>query len=150
MDHIFTGANWNMISRRLRTRLLLFLAIAIALLLFAIYSVIEGQMSWWMGLITLLIGGVLGFIYGRLIRVHWNERESKIVTQMDAVGFAILAIYILFDYFRDTILSDFFTGALLTALGLTLAGGILIGRFFGVHVSLMRMIRQHREPTRTN
>jgi hypothetical protein len=144
MDNIFTGSNWRLISTRLRSRLILFLVIAVALVVFAIYEVIIGDMDLLTGVLTLLVGAVFGFIYGRLIRVRWNEDEEKIITRMDTVGFIIIAIYLILSYFRETLLAHFFSGTELTAIGVTLAGGILIGRFFGVHVSLMRLIREHR------
>jgi peptidoglycan/LPS O-acetylase OafA/YrhL len=146
MDHIFTGNNWSYLSTRLRSRLILFLIIAIGLIGFAIYATVVGEMGWEPGLIAFMIGAVFGYIYGRLIRVHWNESESKIITRMDAIGLIIIAIYLVLSYFRETLIAHFFTGAAITAIGLTLAGGILIGRFFGMHVSLMRTIREHRPP----
>jgi peptidoglycan/LPS O-acetylase OafA/YrhL len=144
MDHIFTGNNWPYISSRLRSRLVLFLVIAFALIIFGIYEVATGVTTWQIGLISFIIGGVLGYIYGRLVRVHWNADEEKIVTRLDTIGFIIIIIYVIFSYFRDTLLAHFFTGAALTAIGLIVAGGILIGRFFGMHVSLMRTLREHR------
>jgi hypothetical protein len=144
MDHIFTGNNWQLVSRRLRSRLILFLVIAIALIGFAFYEVATGVMSWWVGGLTLIVGAAVGYVYGRLVRVQWDEHESKVVTRLDTVGVIIIIAYIVLAYFRETLLADFFTGAALTAIGLTLAGGILIGRFFGMHLSLMRVIREHR------
>ena len=144
MDHIFTGSNWSLINARLRSRLVLFLVIAIGLVAFSIYEVVIGDVSWSVTLIAFLLGGVIGVIYGRLVRVHWDESESKIVTRMDTIGFIIIVAYVVLAYFRESLLAHFFAGAALTDVGLTLAGGLLIGRFFGMHISLMKTIRAHR------
>ncbi|MDR3547777.1 MAG: hypothetical protein P4M11_05855 [Candidatus Pacebacteria bacterium] len=148
MDHVFEKDNWSYISSRLRSRLIVFLFIAIALIAFAGYDIFIGQIRWWVALISLFVGGLIGFIYGRLVRVHWNEDEEKVATRMDAVGIVLIIFYIAFGYLREWLLGHLFSGIELTDIALALAGGLLIGRFLGMHISLMRILREHRPDAR--
>jgi uncharacterized membrane protein YjjP (DUF1212 family) len=109
-----------------------------------IYNISIGVVSWWMGILALVVGLIIGFIYGRLTRIQWHPTEEKIVTRMDSIAYVLIAGYILLSLVRDWLLGDILTGAALTAISLAVVSGILLGRFFGLHISIMRMLRTGR------
>ena len=123
---------------------MLFLVLAFVLLCFVAYDIYSGVAIWWMALGGLAVGLVIGFIYGRLARVRWHETEEKIVRQNDVFAYVLIAAYIALSWGRDVLLGDILSGAALTAVSLAVASGVLIGRFIGMHIVLMRTIKAGR------
>jgi ABC-type amino acid transport system permease subunit len=141
MEHVFSTENRTYVSSRLRARLIIFFLISLALIAFIGYEVYIGDGAWWMALASLIVGAVVGFLYGRFARVRWHETQEQVIMQYDTIGYIIIGLYILFSFFRDWILGHFFAGAVLETLTLSLVAGILFGRFFGLHSAIMRVLR---------
>ncbi len=145
MAHPFSSENRSFVSKRLRTRLLMFLGISLVILCFMVRDIVVGDVVWWMALIALAVGLVLGYIFGRLVRVRWHENEEKIITQMDTAGFIVIGVYILLSIGRNFLLRDFFAGAALTAITLAIVAGVLFGRFIGMNVAIMQVLRTRKD-----
>jgi hypothetical protein len=142
MDHIFSSKNRPLIGSRLRTRLLIFAVGGIILLGLIGYDIAIGIISWEIGIISLIVGLLIGYIYGRLARVRLHETTQQVVMQYDIITYVIIAGYIVLSYFRDILLSDYLSGAALEAVSLALVSGILIGRIFGLNIAILKLLRQ--------
>ncbi|HEV7121242.1 MAG TPA: hypothetical protein VGN56_00280 [Candidatus Paceibacterota bacterium] len=125
---------------RLHTRQRMFQAIAGILLLFILYELYIGTIRWWLALIAIAIGLVLGFIMGRLVRVRWDDEAQRVVTQMDVIGVIVIVAYIAVAFLRNYLLGQWLTGAALTAASLSLAAGLLYGRYLGMRRSIQKVI----------
>ena len=144
MEHIFSAGNKERVSSTLKTRLILFLIISIALLALIVDDVMTGQATWWMALTAIVAGLIVGFFYGRYARVQWHESDEKVVMRYDTMGFIIIGGYIVFSFLRDWLLSDILTGAALETISLAIIAGLLFGRFFGLHIAILRKLQQGR------
>lgn len=142
MEHIFKAENFKYVSKRLKTRIFIFLVIAVLMFGVMSYDVLEGQAAWWMAALGVIVGLVIGFVFGRLARVQWHESEEKIVTQMDAIGVVVIIAYIGLAVLRNVLLEDFLSGTALTTVSFALVSGILLGRFFGMHISIMKVLKE--------
>lgn len=127
-------------ARRLYARQRIFQIIALILLGLIIYDTYIGDITWWVALIAIVIGLILGFIMGRLVRVRWDVEAQQVVTHMDIVGIIVIVLYIAFAFFRNALLSHWLTGAALTATSFALAAGILYGRYLGMRHSVNKVI----------
>lgn len=145
MEHIFSSGNREFVSKRLQTRLGIFFLISFVLLFLVVQDMINGVLAWTTGLIALAFGLVLGFIYGRLSRVQWHETEDKIVMRYDVLGFVLIGAYIVLSIFRNLLLDHYFSGVALESISFAVLAGVLIGRFFGLHIAIMRVLRERKK-----
>jgi hypothetical protein len=144
MDNIFSPHNRPLVSNRLKLRTIIFLVIAIGMLCVMGYDVFLGEAVWWMPILGLIVGLGIGFGYGQLARGQWIEEEQHIAIQTDAIGIILIIAYIALGSVRDILLKDFLTGTAVLVVSLALASGILFGRFWGVHRSIMEVLRERR------
>lgn len=129
------------VSRRLRTRLSLFLVIGIAILCFILYDVFDGALPYWLAVVALAIGGAVGFLLGRVRSVKRHEKTNEIVSELDVAGIAAIVLYIAFDASRDWIFGHWIQGPALSAFTLAILSGALFGRFLGMRMSINRLLR---------
>jgi hypothetical protein len=147
MPHVFSPENRTYVSKRLRTRLVFFFVVSVALIALIGYDAFTGGVPWWMVLVSLAVGVFIGYLYGRFARVRWNESEEKIIMRYDTIALVIIGVYILFSFARDWLLSDLLSGAHLETVSLAVLAGLLFGRFFGLHSAIMRVLRTKKEKT---
>ena len=129
-----------LVGKRLRTRLWLFGAIALALCALIIRDVVRGDATWWSAIIAFAIGGAVGIPLGMLRTVEWHETGEEIVSKMDIMGGVAIAAYIVFDISREWLLGHWFSGADLTTIAFSVLAGALLGRFVGMHASIQRAL----------
>lgn len=141
MEHIFSEKHREHVSRRLQYRIVVFLVIGIFLLGLFLYDLLLGEVSWPIGIGALIVGCIIGYMYGRLTRIIWHESREQIVMQVDIVYFILIGGYIALSIARETLLKDFLSGAALLAVSYAVAAGILLGRFLGVHGKIMHTLR---------
>lgn len=144
MDHIFTSENSALVSGRLKFRIILFLIIAVVMFGIMAYDVVLREAPWWMALAGLAVGLGIGFIFGRLARVRWHDTEEKVVTQNDAMGIVVIVAYIGVAALRNVVLHDILSGNALLTVTFALAAGVLFGRFYGMHISIMKVLNERK------
>ncbi|HVX91440.1 MAG TPA: hypothetical protein VHC20_07575 [Candidatus Paceibacterota bacterium] len=128
------------VSRRLRARMQIFLAIGAVILAFIAHDVFDRVLPFWLAAVALLIGGALGYVLGRIRTVKRHETTNEIVSEMDLIGGAAIAAYVVFDLSREWIFGHFIQGPALSAFTLAILSGALFGRFFGLRVSINRIL----------
>jgi hypothetical protein len=129
------------IQKSLVTRMTMFAVISVLLLGFVIYDTATGVASWMFALPLFVVGFVLGYwVFSRMQKVVWDdEKELVAATRMDAVGFAVLALYIAFEVsLRHELPVIFPAVASVTPLLLATIGGTLLGRFVGMMSEILR------------
>jgi hypothetical protein len=129
------------VSRRLRIRLAIFLAIGIAILGFIVRDAARGDLAWWLAALGILVGTAAGTALGRMLTIKWHETREEAVFEMDVAGGIGIALYIAFDLSREWLLGRWVHGAALTALSLAILGGALIGRYLGMALSVKRVLK---------
>src|ERR1700757_4759442 len=98
------------LDSRLRTRIYIYLVLSLALVVFSVYEVIIGDITWWIAVLAIIVGVVVGYLYGRTRKVQWNEAGEKMVSKLDRLGWIAIAVYIVFAFGRDWLFSHWFSG----------------------------------------
>jgi uncharacterized membrane protein YjfL (UPF0719 family) len=88
------------------------------------------------------IGFVLGrFVFTRMSVVNWDEEKEVVrMGKMDAVGFAVLGVYLGFDIVLRAFLTDFYPGSVSVFL-LATVFGTLFGRAVGMVIEIHRVFK---------
>jgi hypothetical protein len=129
------------LHNRLLNRIRILSVISLTLLVVALYQTWKGVLNGWVALGISLVAFLLGlFVFSRMNRVEWDEEKEVIALgRMDMFGFAILLLYIVFDFGLRKFLNIEFgktavaTGYLLGAIGASLFGRS-VGDLKAVHM----------------
>ena len=136
------------VDRRLRFRLGLFLLIGIVILGIIVRDVLIGELMWWLAVLGAAAGIIVGTILGRFLTIRWHETKEQAVSEMDIAGGIGIALYIAFEVSRNWLLGHFVSGVALSTLSLAVLGGALVGRYFGMRISINRVLEQQNAPNR--
>ncbi len=128
------------LHKKLITRVRMLLVIFIILAGIAGFNVVFRNAN---GLIAagLLVGGfIIGlFVFSRMNVIQWNEELEIVETgRMDAIGYGMIALYIVFEIGLRTFLKDFYPVSA-TAFILAAVAGTLLGRSIGTIVEIHRV-----------
>ena len=137
------------LTRRVR---ILFL-ISFLLLLVVIWNIYADHITNYLLVLMAVfwsIGFFLGFyIFSQMNVINWSEEDEVVrVGNMDAIGFASIILYIIFEISFRTFLKAYFPG---TAIPLLLAGicGTIMGRAIGTLIEIHRVyLKYHDEKNR--
>ena len=128
------------ISRALRTRQTLFIAIALALAAFILYEIVRGSVPWYDALGAYIVGLPIGYLLGRMLKVRWHEGDQQAISETDAAGTIALVVYIAFAASREWILEHWFAAAIVLPISLAIAAGILLGRYLAIQRSINKVL----------
>jgi hypothetical protein len=95
-------------------------------------------------LIGLISGIIIGVISARMFHISWNHDAKKIVSQLDVFGGLILVLYILFEFFRNKIISHFIYGPAVGGVSISLITGMMIGRFLGTRGRIIQVLKEQK------
>ncbi|MDB5204702.1 MAG: hypothetical protein JWP09_730 [Candidatus Taylorbacteria bacterium] len=130
------------IERKLLTRLYIFLAISIAIMLYIIREVWIGNIFWLLALAGVCIGSVVGIILGRLMGVAWHKETEKVISKMDTAGAIALVLFIVIDMSREWVFGHWIHGVQLSVFTLCILAGALFGRFLGMRSSVFQVLKE--------
>lgn len=106
-----------------------------------LYRVIQHAISVPLALAGLLGGLLVGLGASRMYHLSWDEEALKVVSRLDQVGAVILALYIVFSLARNWLFGHWVHGAALGALTLTITGGAMLGRVWGMGYGIRRLLQ---------
>lgn len=130
-------------DRALFYRLVFFFAIAAVMTGIVVFDVARGDLPWYVALIGFVAGTGIGYVLSSLFTVSWNKRRRKAVMQMDLIAFGALILYAASRLASEYLLSGWVTGVALSTLSLAFFAGALFGRFFGLHLSVQKLVDEH-------
>jgi hypothetical protein len=134
----------HQVAPKLKNRLWIFFGIAVVIAGFILYDVVSGTLAWWLALLGLAAGAVIGAVLGRMVTIVWHETEEHVISQLDTAGYIAIGLYIAFAVSREWIFGHWLHGTALTAFTLAVASGLLFGRFIGMLASVRRVIKEGR------
>jgi hypothetical protein len=134
----------ELIDRKLKIGLAVFLVISLIMLGFIARDVWEGDIGILLALIGVLLGTLVGVILGRLLNIRWRADKARVVSELDVVGVLAIIAYIALDLSRTWIFGHFIQGPALGAFTLALLAGALFGRFIGMRISITRVLASRR------
>ena len=132
------------IDKKLRNRLKIYFFISLVLIGIIIRDLIFGIVSFPFMLIGLIFGLVIGVISARMFHISWSHDAKKIVSQLDVFGSLILILYILFEFFRDKIISYFIYGPAVGGVSISLVTGMMIGRTLGTRGKIIQVLKEQK------
>lgn len=130
------------IDRGLLFRLSIFLVIALIIFGVVLRDVYEGLLTWQLAVVGIGIGAVIGYILGRILTVSWHETKQKAVLEMDVVGIIAIILYVALRVSENWLFGHWLSGAALSTLSLAVLAGVLLGRFLGLRISVMKLIEE--------
>jgi hypothetical protein len=137
------GPRWRdePVHRRIRVQALVTAAIGVVLLGLVAADLARGAIGP-LGAAAGFVGGAVGgVVAARAKRLSWDEEGQKVVSRIDRVGLAILVVVLIGHLGRNWLLGHWVHGALLTALGVSISAGGLLGRVLGTRRSVLAVLR---------
>ena len=129
------------VDSRLRTRIRLYIGIALVLIAVVLFRMWEEGGNSWYTLTALLVGLVAGFVFSRMYKISWDKDGRKVMSQLDWIGGVVLACYIAFEIGGHFFFDYYFTGSSVLTLILALASGAVLGRVLGMARTMIRVLR---------
>lgn len=132
------------INKRLQIQLRLYFLITLILLGLLIYNFAKGSISLEYGILGVGAGIIIGIIASRMYHISWNSDANKVVGKLDRLGVIILIGYILFEVFREHIVSYFTHGAQVGAVGFAILAGVMFGRILGMRGKIIKVLEEQK------
>ncbi len=128
------------IDHRFILQLRLFSIIFLITLGLVILAIVRQTIA--LGLATggILIGLVIGIVVSRMYRLSWDEQTAKVVGQIDWIGGAILAMYIVFLLGRNWIVGHWVQADTIVAFGVSISTGSMLGRVVGARHGILKTL----------
>lgn len=130
------------LHRRLQRQLFVYAFLAFAFCCFATYHTIAEDLPLAFALGGFLCGGLAGVIFSRMLHISWDKDAGKVIGRFDAVGAALLAAYIILEFYRREIIGLFVHGPDLVVTSLALVAGIMTGRIIGIRGKVREVLQQ--------
>jgi hypothetical protein len=99
---------------------------------FLMYDLIVGVLALHLLIAGFALGIVIGMFASRMFQLTWDHDSQKIIARFDAVGIAILVLYILFSFFRNNLITTVIHGPAVGAVGLAIISGSFLGQLIGM------------------
>jgi hypothetical protein len=115
-------------------------AAIIAVILYRIFAYGGGALY---PLIALAVGLCVGLLLARMFAVSWDSDAEKVVSRMDAYGIAFLVVYIIFEVLGEHFIRSWFAGPEVLTVILSLAGGAVLGRGWGMARRMLAVLREN-------
>jgi len=130
------------LHRFLRIRLAIYLAVALLVGGFVVYNSFRNSIPGIFAAAGVAIGLGIGYMASRIHKISWSEKASKVIARIDFFGIGILALYILFEVFRERIVGRFVADADVTVTSFSILAGIMYGRVLGIRGSIVRVLKE--------
>jgi hypothetical protein len=139
-----TGTDFrDQVHPTLRRRIRIFLILGTVMLVLTFYDVVNGTLSWQIAGIGILVGAVIGLFSSRIFKLSWDHDGEQVVGKIDAIGWVILALYILFEIGRSTLFATVFqTSSSATAITFAFVSAALISRVLGLRGRIIDVLTQ--------
>jgi Kef-type K+ transport system membrane component KefB len=78
-----------------------------------------------------------------MFKIFWHQEKEKVISQLDTLGIILLVLYIGIEFGRNWIFGYWLSGPTLTAFGLIVLTGLLLGRFLGTLIKIKKVLAEH-------
>lgn len=132
---------FQFMDKKIIKRLKGYRGIALILLAAVAIEVILGYFDLFLALLGILAGVVIGILSNRIFHLHWDEDSQQVISNMDRLGVLVLLLYLLVVIYRRFFLENYFEGAPLLILTLSIIAGTMIGRLLTTIVLVKKILR---------
>ena len=130
------------VHKKLIFKLRMFVLIFTIMTGIIIFDIAEDVISIPLAITGFALGLIVGFTLGYLSNIFWHPETGKVVTQLDMVGFVILAVYISFSISRNWLFGHWIHGPALTAFCFSIASGVTLGRFLSTRFQIKDILTE--------
>lgn len=130
------------VHKRLKKRIVLFLAISVVMTGISIFHIIREGASILYTLTGLVIGLIIGLIAARIFKISWDKKAGQVISKFDTVGIILLVLYIVFEIFRTKIVGYFVNRHSVFAVSFAILAGIMYGRFLGIRGKIRQIFEE--------
>lgn len=139
------GGIMRHVHPRLQRRMRLFIGMGVIMFLLVIWDISQGTMSIGLALVGIVIGALVGVVSSRIFHLSWDHDGQQVVGRVDAIGWFILAAYIVFEIIRATLFETVIhTAYTSTAITFTFVSAALISRVFGLRGRISRILKEEK------
>ncbi len=118
-------------------RLMIFCGLFPVKLGLIVLEVVNNQIEIGLVLVGIVIGLIIGLIISRIYDLNWDEKTSKVVSQINWVGGIILMLYAVLMICRYWV-----EASTLATFGLCLSAGFMPGRLIGVRRGIIKTLQE--------
>jgi len=120
----------------------MFLAIFSIMILILVYDIFQDIIPYYMVLLGMGAGWIVGYWVGRIANFSWHEEKSVVIARMDRVGIFFIVLYTAFSISRRWIFGHWIHGPMLTAFSFSTVAGIMLGRLMSTRSKIKGVLRE--------
>ncbi len=109
----------------------IFLVVWLAMSGIVVYEIADGIVAWQETAVGVLAGIGVGIVSARMTKLEWDDKNARVTGRWDWIGVVILAVYVGLIFARSWIVGHWVDGPAVTAVGLAIVAGSMIGRILG-------------------
>lgn len=130
------------IHKRIRIRLVLYFIVSVLMLAVSVFHIVKDGANVLLSLVGLVLGILIGVLASRMFKISWDTTSSQVIAVFDALGIAILVGYVIFEIFREKIVSQFVHGPSVIAVSFMVLAGLMYGRVLGTHGKIRTIFKE--------
>jgi len=127
----------------LKRRIKIFMVIGAIMLAVMATDIVQGTLSIELALISIVLGGIVGFVTSRIFHLSWSHDGNRVVGRIDTVGWAVLALYIAFEIGRSFFFQEW-VPASATAVTFAFVASALITRVLGLRGRIIEILKKEQ------
>lgn len=131
------------VDKRLITRQRIFFVVIVILGIIGVVNVASHKISITTALIAFATSTLVGLAFSRMFKIFWHQEKEKVMSQLDTTGIIFLVLYIGIEVGKSWIFGHWFSGPTLTALGLIIVTGLILGRFLGTLFKINKVLSEN-------
>lgn len=128
------------VDKKLIIRQRMFFGIIFILITIGIVNIVQGKIGIILAISGFMVATIIGLLLSRMFKIFWHEEQKKVVSQLDTIGTMLLIFYIGIEVGRSWIFGHWLSGSSLTAFGLIILTGLILGRFLGTHLKINKVL----------
>ena len=142
MLYTFKNKNFKQhVHPSLKKRIKIFMVIGAVMLAIMIANIVQGNLSIELAAISIVLGGVVGFITSRIFSLSWSHDGQHVVGRIDRLGWIVLALYIGFEIVRSIFFQQW-VPASATAVTFAFVASALITRVLGLRGRIVDVLKK--------
>jgi hypothetical protein len=131
------------VHTRLRWRVRLYLGLSVVIAAVILYRIVFEGGGVVYPLIALVVGLGIGFLLSRMFNISWDKDAEKVISRIDIFGTLLIVAYIIFEVSGEHLIEQWFHGAEVLTVILSLAGGAVLGRGLGMSRKMYQVLREN-------
>jgi hypothetical protein len=132
------------VHQSLRRRIRIFLIISAIMLVVALGDIFNGTLSLGVALLSIIVGGGIGFFTSRIFHLSWQKDGELVVSRIDKIGVIVLILYIAFEIARAYVFQSVIVlSSSAAAVTYVFVASALISRVVGLRGRVLKILNEN-------